>query len=56
MREAEGKPSLNWAFQLQGINPKPRRCRHGQVEGWVTLTGGQTNFNLKSSRMTCGWG
>ena len=51
---AEAKASLKWALEYVGVDPKPKRSIHGQVEAGVIPGGGPNRCGLKTARMSCG--
>ena len=51
---AEAKASLNRAMESMGVDPKPKRSIHGQVEARVIPSGGPNGYRLKTVPMSCG--
>ena len=51
---AEAKASPKRAPKYMGVDPKPTRSIHGQVEAGVMPGGGPNRCGLKTARMSCG--
>ena len=52
--EPKRKRVLTGRASRIGVDPKPERSTHVQVEGWVTPPGGPNPLELKIQGMRCG--